>query len=88
MFHVEHLKFRDFSQPGAITGLTGSIPKTSIEKHPLNKIPAYISNFPIPVSKYIESDYDEHQPSNHPKYRDRILGKEVTSPIVNHTHKD
>jgi hypothetical protein len=43
LFHVEHLKFRDFSQPGAITGLTGSIPKTSIEKHPLNKIPAYIS---------------------------------------------
>ena len=87
MFHVEHLKFRDFSQPGAMTGLTGSIPKTSIEKHPLNKIPAYISKT-FTLFIVIESDYDENQPSNHPKYRDRITGKEVTSPIVKHTHKD
>ncbi len=85
MCHTENFKFRDFSQPGH-SGLTGSIPKTSLEKNPLNKGPDYLRKFSY--FNDLATDYDEKQPNNKPAFRDRGTMKDVTSPITKYTHKD
>jgi hypothetical protein len=60
-----------------MSGLTGSIIKSSLEKSQLGKFPTYD-----------HADYDPKQPSNHNNFRPRDLNKETTTPLMKYTHKD